>query len=348
MNKGTIMKIGSRITIKDVAAEAGVSIATVSKYMNKLQHFSPKVEEKIRTSIIKLGYQLNPAAQSMVTGKTKMIGIAIVDIYNPYFASIIKGANRAAIASSYNLLVVDLEESTSEEMSLLKGLFPRVDGMVITARVPNLSVDFLTRLKKPFLIFGMSIYPDIPSVRADGYAGARTAGEYLYKLGKKRIAYVGYPGVSWNRYRIKGLSDALKESDAALDLFNVQTLTMAAGQGIVPQLYQTTHKPDAIIGCNDEVAIGIMRGAWDLGLRVPEDVAIMGFDNIPVSQYISPALTTIDTCAEKIGETAVSTIIKMIQEPDFNPGNILLPPNLIIRNSTEIIKQTDLRISPEV
>lgn len=329
------MRIGSRVTIKDVAKEAGVSIATVSKYINGLQHFSLEVEEKVRNSIEKLGYHLNPAARSMVTGITRMIGIVIVDIYNPYFASVIKGANRAAIANNYNLLVVDLEESLSNEKNLLGGLFQRVDGMIITARIPNLSIEFLARQQKPFLLFGMSLYPDIPSIRADGYSGAKTAGEYLLKLGKKRIAYVGFPGVIWNRYRIKGLSDAIYGTDATLDIFDISALTMDAGQNIAPILFKTEQIPDAVIGCNDEVAIGVMRGARNCGLNVPEDIAIMGFDNIPVSQYISPALTTVDTCAEQIGEEAVKTILSMIGDHSFNPGNILLSPSLIIRDSTE-------------
>jgi LacI family transcriptional regulator len=329
------MKREGRVTIKDVAREAGVSIATISKYINGVQHFSPSVEKRISFSIEKLGYQLNPAAQSMVTGKTRMLGLAIVDIYNPYFASVVKGANREAIANNYNLLIVDLEENLSNEKNLLNGLFPRVDGMIITARIPNISIDSLTRQSKPVIFFGKNLYPDIPTVRADGYEAARTAGQYIAKLGKKRIAYVGFPGVLWNRYRIKGLTDSLEGTGATLEIFDVDALTMEAGQNVSAALFSTEHKPDAVIGSNDEIAIGVMRGALNMGLKVPEDVAVMGFDNIPVSLYISPALTTVDTCAEQIGETTVRTILAMINDSSYNPGNILLKPNLLIRGSTE-------------
>ena len=141
-------------TIRDVATAANVSTATVSKFINGAQRFSPAVEALITTVIKELGYRTNPLAQSMVTGKTKTVGLSILDVSNPHFSSFVKGANRVAIAQGYTVLLVDTDENVSRERILLEALSQRVDGMIIFSRLPEQELEWITQLDKPVIYFG--------------------------------------------------------------------------------------------------------------------------------------------------------------------------------------------------
>lgn len=324
------MKAWHQITIQDVANQAKVSTSTVSKFLNGNQKFSPEVEKRIAEVVKKLGYQQNPMAKSMATGKTNMIGFAIMDIYNPNFAMTIKGATRESLANNYNLLVIDLEES-KDRRHQIEELSRRVDGLILNVPI---HMDWLSQIKKPLIILGMSDTNDITTVRANGYAGAIQAAEHILDLGRKKLAYVGYPEVLWNKYRIRGILKALKDKKIDFDVWNVDSLNVEAGRKISQVLFSGKNRPDAVIACNDLLAIGLMHGAHEQGLSIPEDVAVMGFDNIVLSNYVYPPLTTIDMHAEKVGETAIRTMLEMIGKKKVKPAKILLQPDLVIRGST--------------
>src|SRR5688572_28893013 len=143
------MKTKKKPTIREVAALAGVSIATVSKYINATQRFTPAVERKIRAAIDELAYQSNPLARSMITGKTGSVGVVILDIGNPHFTALVKGANRVALEHGYNLLFVDTEESQAHEDELLEALSRRVDGLIVSTRMPEDQLDRVLAFGKP-------------------------------------------------------------------------------------------------------------------------------------------------------------------------------------------------------
>jgi LacI family transcriptional regulator len=179
-------------TIRDVAAGAGVSTATVSKFVNGTQRFSPGVEEAIARVIAELGYRSNPLAQSMITGRTQSIGLSLLDVANPHFTSVVKGANRVAQAHGYNLLLVDTEENPHRERPLLEALSRRVDGLIVISRMNEAEMNWMLELGKPLVFFGRLLQHDIAWVAGDDQRGASMLVRHLITLGHRRLAYLGF------------------------------------------------------------------------------------------------------------------------------------------------------------
>lgn len=320
-------------TIRDVAAHAGVSIATVSKYVNGQQSFSRAVEAKLKAAIDTLGYRQNHAARSMATGRTAAVGLAVMDIRNPHHANIVKGANRVALAAGYNLLVVDMEESTAWTRQLLEALAMRADGLIVSTRIPDESTDWLISIGKPVIFVGRPTRTDLVSVRTDGRTAAYMLGRHLAAQGFRRIGYAGFPTAQWNAERLRGLTDAASEAGLELQVFEVDGTTLEAGEKAASTVFLRDGRPEVVIGCNDQVACGLMQEARAFGLRIPEDVAIAGFDNIPFGKYLTPSLTTVDMRSEEMGEAAMRRALAMIAGTDA-AGDVLLEPRLIARDST--------------
>lgn len=332
-----------RITIRDVAAEAGVSIATVSKIVNGQQSFSKPVEEKVREAVASLGYSQNPVARSMVTGKTVAIGLAIMDIGNPHHASFVKGANRMALARGYNLLIVDLEERIDFARQLLGPLAQRTDGLIVSERLPPDVIEWHAPHGKPVVFIGETHQPGSVCIGLDNRQLAALLANFLARQGYSRVAYVGFSRAHWNAPRRDALASAFAETGAQLTVFDLPEPTSEAGEQIAAKVLLGEARFDLVVGCNDLVAIGIMSQAQRFGLRIPQDVAFAGFDNIAISRYVSPPLTTVDTRAEATGELAVETILALIEnapQPQTRP----LEPHLCVRESTA---RTDTHLERE-
>lgn len=320
-------------TIKDVANAAGVSIATVSKFINGQQRFSAPVEAKLTEVIATLGYRINHQARSMVTGKTRTLGLAILDVRNPHFANIVKGANRVALAHDYNLLVVDLEERPDHERHLLEALSGRVDGLIVSSRVPDEAISWLSDIGKPVVFFGQLQREGVHCVRTDGHSAAGMIGRHLIELGRKRVTYLGFPRARWNAEREAGLREVLAEAGQELAVHAVESPTLEGGQLACAGLLMGGLRPDAVVAYNDLIAIGLMHEAQALGLRIPTDVAVAGFDNIPVSRFMHPALTTVDMRSESQGEAAMQLLLEVIGGKE-DAANLLFEPRLVSRAST--------------
>lgn len=327
------MKKGA--TIRDVAAAAGVSVATVSKYMNGTQRFTPAVEARLKQSIEQLGYRSNPLARSMITGRTRTIGLAILDIRNPHFTNIVKGANRVALQHDYTLLLVDTEESQEREKTLIESLAQRVDGVIVSSRMPDDSVQWLLDLGKPVVLFGRSTRFQISSVGTDsGLAGYMLA-NHLIKLGHKRFAYLGFGRSRWNDERIRGIRHCLDEYGLTLDVHDAQSPSAAAGERACSGLMLGPKRPDAVICYNDLIALGFIKEARELGFSLPRDVSVAGFDNVPYGEYTSPALTSVDFQSEKMGELAMTKLIDELHGKSQEGASYsMLDPHLVVREST--------------
>jgi DNA-binding LacI/PurR family transcriptional regulator len=320
-------------TIRDVAAAAGVSTATVSKFINGLQRFSPEVEKRLAEAIATLGYRLNQQARSMVTGKTRSFGLAVQDVRNPHFANIIKGANRVALEQDYNLLVVDVQERAAHERHLLEALSGRVDGLIVSSRLPDEALSWLTELGKPVVFFGRRDAAGIRCVRSDGHRAAYMLGRHLVETGRRKIAWLGFPGSRWNSERLTGLSEALALNELVPTVFEVDAPSMEGGQRQASSLLMGGERPDAVVCYNDLVAIGLMHETQALGLRVPDDVAIAGFDDIPVAAFMHPALTTVNMRSEEQGEAAMRLLLDAMRG-STDASDILMEPRLVPRAST--------------
>lgn len=324
-------------TIRDVAAQAGVSIATVSKFINATQRFTAVVERRIQAAIEQLEYQSNPLARSMITGKTGSVGVAILDISNPHFTNIVKGANRVALEHGYNLLFVDTEENQAREDELLDALSRRVDGLIVTSRMPEEQMDRMLRFGKPVVFSGRPAPIGVPSIGIDAYAAAYMIGELLVKQGHRDIAYVGFAPARPDKERMRGLSECLAAHGLPLARFEVRGPTLAEGERVCSSVVLRKNKPDAVVCYNDMVAIGFMGVASSLGISIPADMSVVGIDNIPFGRFTSPALTTVDTQSERLGEEAMQLLFRQIageNPPDI--GYTLLEPRLIMRDSTMV------------
>jgi DNA-binding LacI/PurR family transcriptional regulator len=327
------MPIMSRPTIRDVAAAASVSTGTVSKYMNGTQHFSAAVEAKIQAAVNALGYQSNPLARSMITGETKAIGVAILDIRNPHFTGIVKGANRVAVAEGYNLLFVDTEESQHSERALLEAVSRRVDGLIVSSRLPEDSIHWMLQLGKPVVFFGRLSKLKLPSVGSDGYRAAYMMTQHLVRQGHRRIAFLGFSKSLWNGERIRGVTDCLRKYELQLLLYDTEGPSATEGERMCSAILLGPEPPDAVICYNDMVAMGLMSQAQALGFKIPEDVSVTGFDNIPFSRYTNPPLTTIDMHSERMGEEAMRKLLQAIAGQPINDYT-MLEPQLVLRAST--------------
>ncbi|MBV8628947.1 MAG: LacI family DNA-binding transcriptional regulator, partial [Paraburkholderia sp.] len=219
-----------KATIRDVAAAAGVSVATVSKYMNGAQRFSAPVEARLKAAIEQLGYRSNPLARSMITGETRTIGLAILDIRNPYFTNIVKGANRIALRHDYTLLLVDTEENQERERPLIEALAQRVDGVIISSRMQEDSMQWMTELNKPVVLLGRNQQFPIPSVSNDSYLAGYMLARHLLNQGHQRIAYLGFARSRWDAERIRGARTCLTEAGLPLEVHDAHAPSTLAGK----------------------------------------------------------------------------------------------------------------------
>lgn len=321
-------------TIRDVAAAAGVSTATVSKYINGAQRFSPPVEATIKAVIEDLGYYSNPLAQSMITGRTKTIGLAVLDISNPHFTSIVKGANRVAVEHDYTVLLVDTEESPHREMQLLQALSRRVDGMIVSSRIPDQAIEWMVKIGKPVVFFGRLAQFDLPSVGTDGFRGAQMLAQHLVTSGHRKIAYLGYGKSRWNEERLRGIKETMAAHELSVTVYDTDAPSAAEGERMCSSIMLQHDHPDALICYNDMIALGFMKEAQTLGFRLPADISVTGFDNIQFGRYTFPPLTTVDLQSERMGEEATRQLFAVLAD---NPKNdfTMLEPRLVLRASTK-------------
>lgn len=316
---------------------AGVSATTVSKLINGQKRFSPEVEAHIRSAIETLDYRQNPAARSMATGQTCVVGLAVQDLRNPHFTNIIQGASQIAETHGFGLMVVDLHEKDSTAQQLVRSLTMRVDGIIASSRLPEAALNQLQASRKPAVLFGQT-EPDqitpctLPSVRVRGYQAAYMLGKHLQNSGRHRVTYLSYPNSRWDHERLHGLREAMP--DAQIKVIALEAQTMEAGESIAASAIYGSDGCDAIVCYNDMIAIGLLHQACALGVQVPGQIAIAGFDNVPTTRYLTPSLTTVDMCSEEQGVKAMELLLHMIKTGENQTTELQLEPRLIVRAST--------------
>jgi LacI family transcriptional regulator len=324
-------------TIREVAARAGVSIATVSKFINATQRFTSAVERRIQAAIEELQYHSNPLARSMITGKTRSVGVVILDIRNPHFTSLVRGANRVAIEHGFNLLFVDTEESQAHEDELIAALSRRVDGLIVSTRMPEEQLPKVLAYGKPVVFCGRPGPQGCTSIGIDAYAAAYMIGELLAKQGHRDIAYLGFAPARPDAERMRGLTDSLGAHRLGLTRLEVAGPTVAEGERVCSSVVLRKTKPDAVVCYNDMVAIGFMGAAKALGLSIPADFSVVGVDNIAWGRFTSPPLTTVDTQSEHLGEEGMRLLLRLISGNDPPPpGHVKVEPRLVMRESTRV------------
>jgi LacI family transcriptional regulator len=337
------MKIAKRrVTIEDVAAEAGVSIATVSRVMHNKDGVAPGTYTKVQAIIDQLGYESSLVARSLRSRRTNVLGFSVNEI-EPYSAELLKGAARALHGSGYELIVYAGGHSGPEKAGWERRHLSRLGGtltdgiVLVTPEVLDVDVDTLTPVVAVDPHVGASSFPTVAS---DSLTGAMAATEYLLSLGHRRIGHLsGRPDLRSSELREQGYRQALDEAGIPFDpdLVKVGGYDPDTALGPARELLGLPDRPTAIFAANDVSAIQTMNVARELGISVPDELSVVGFDNIPESVLAEPALTTIDHAIQDQGFEAALMLIRLIDEPGTGQTDVRLPTRLIIRQSCRAV-----------
>jgi LacI family transcriptional regulator len=332
------MSADRSVTIKDVAAHAAVSVATVSAVINGNKYVSPELEQRVRASIAALGYERNSFAQGLKTQTSHTIGLIISDIANPFFTSMVRGVEDVANAHHYSLILGNTDEDLDKERSYIRLLeSKRADGLIIAATAG--SHKYLQSAQRlPLVSIDRSLFDlGIDSVLVDNVGGARAAIEHLIALGHRRIGIVtGIPGITTTEERLLGYKQALAAHNIPLDpeLIAIADSRVNGGErGVTQLLTQPTARPTALFITNGLMTIGALRAIGQSGLRCPQDIALVGFDEFEWSVVMQPPLTTVRQPIYEIGQKAAQLLFERLQQRDKEPREIRLSPQLIVRES---------------
>ena len=328
----------TRVTIGDVAAKAGVSIATVSRVVNGRYGVSEQTIERVRGVIDELGYESSLIARSLRNRRTNVIGILVSGI-EPFSAELLKGAARALHDTDYELVVYSggmSGEGGWERRYLSRVGGTLTDGIVlVTPTVVEVEVPY------PIVAVDPHVGPThIPTVDSQNFEGAAMAVEHLIGLGHRRIGFLaGRPDLESARRREAGYRAALTAAGITVDEALIQAGAYTEEAAVEPahRLLAMADRPTAVFAANDLSASQVIRTANELGLVVPEDVSVIGFDNIPESALTNPPLTTVDQSIQAMGQVAVTSLIDLIERPDLAlaaPMHSTLPTRLVIRQTT--------------
>jgi LacI family transcriptional regulator, galactose operon repressor len=337
-------------TIHDVARLAGVSIATVSAVVNKKGRVSPELTRRVQKALQALDYQPHRLARSLKVQRTSTVGIVIPDVTNLFFAEVVRGVENEARGYGYSIILCDSNDDRQQELTNLDTLYSwRVDGVLLAPADGQAGYDRLDRRRFP-VVFLDRIPPGYtgPAVTTDNFDGAYQATRHLITLGHTRLAtIVGRLDLSNARDRLEGFRKALQEAGLPLHDQYLQEgdFQLASGYRCGLHLLRLPTPPTAIFSCSNKMTLGLMSAVNELGIRCPEEVSILGFDDFDWAAYFSPRLTTVAQPTHEIGKQAMRMLIREIQEagrPETNgqSGIVVLKPELIIRDSTAIPSQT--------
>lgn len=335
-------KKSQTVTIQDVAKAAGVSVSTVSRVLNGKVDVASETQTHILAVIDDLGYTSNLAARSMRSFKTNLIGLIMPDIAFPYAIEVMKGVNQAIAESDYDLLVYTTGDARKhgtaqheqKYVSLLNNSI--TDGVIVVA---SAATEFHSA--GPLVSVDPSVVnPNYPVVHATNYQGAMDAMKYLLDLGHKRIGFIGGRAeLESAARRLQAYRDALEQAslDVDEDLIVVGDFTTETGLRSAHQILSLDSRPTAIFASNDQSALGIFQAVQELGLQIPDDLSVVGFDNIPEAAYHN--LTTVDQFIGKMGYIATNMLITLINGDVLPEETCRVPTQLVLRGSCKALPQ---------
>jgi LacI family transcriptional regulator len=331
----------SKVTIVDVAEKAGVSFGTVSRVINNDIHVRPETRERVQGVMQKLGYTANRQARSLAGGRSNIIGVLVPDLGTGYIGEIIRGIDAELSLTDLDLILYTTHRTASKEANyvanLAKGM---VDGLLLV--LPRSPADYtgtLTNRGVPFvLIDHQGIGRDCPAVGATNWQGAYHATEYLIKLGHTRIGFItGSMDLGCADERLEGYRSALRTYHLPNEpeLIYEGTFFQPDGYAGASALLNLIHPPTALFASNDVMAMGAMDAVRNRGLRVPDDISIVGFDDIPQASVMRPGLTTVSQPLEKMGRVATQMLLDLFRNKEKTDNRIELPTELVIRESCQ-------------
>jgi LacI family transcriptional regulator len=326
-------------TIRDVAAAAGVSQSTVSRALSMPELVNPATRARVLEAARKLGYQPNRAARGLITGRTGNLGLIVPDLSNPFFSSVVKGVQAAARTADYSLFIADTDEEDTAEVDLLRALTRQVDGIVLCS--PRSPDDDLARVGVDSAVVLMNRrITGRPSVTVDNADGMRQAVEHLAALGHQRIAYVAGPRTSWsNGQREQGLHKTAE--DIGIDLVHLGHFPPRFEGGVAAADLALACGATAVIAYNDVVALGLLSRLGARQVPVPEQISVLGCDDISMSAMTHPALTTVSIPKWEAGRAAVSLLLSLLAQGgggDAPAPDRELSAQLIVRATTGVAR----------
>ncbi|QKJ18261.1 LacI family DNA-binding transcriptional regulator [Microbacterium hominis] len=325
---------GGTATIYDIAELAGVSPSTVSRALSTPGRISQKTEAKIRAAATRLDFRVNPMARGLHSGRSHTIALVVADITNPVVFGIVRGAEQAASAAGYTLVIAESQESGPTEAEAVARLIPSVDGIVLaTTRLADERISEIAA-RKPVVLINRFV-DGVPSVLPDVEQGVSQVIDHLAELGHGSIVYVAGPDTSWiSGRRWETILQAAEERQIAAVEIGPTPPTIPGGRDVVRRVLAA--RPTAVVAFNDLIAIGIMQAAADRGIRIPDDLSVIGFDDILGSELIVPALTTVRSQLPAAGARAVASILRRVEATAEPPDADLplLETTLIVRGST--------------
>lgn len=326
-------------TIKDVAREAGVSVATVSRVFNDSQRVSEETRRRVRQVAERLNFWPNGVARSLITNRTHAIGVLLPDLHGEFFSEVIRGIDLAARREGLHVLVSSSHSDTDELVTALRAMRGRIDGLIIMATDADSAPAIrATAWDCPVVLLGPGTeVPDFDTVAIANHDGAYAVIRHLQRLGHRRIATLTGPVRNLDaRQRLEGYRAAMREagvsSTRALEV--VGDFTEPSGYRGVQALLKLSPPPTAVFVANDVMAVGALGALRDAGVRVPKDMAVIGFDDIALARHLTPPLTTVHVDAYQMGERALHRLLRRDRgEPAPSRSHEVLPTWLVVRAS---------------
>lgn len=328
------------VTIKDIAREADVSVATVSRALNNSDSVTVETRDNIRAIAQRLRYVPHGAARSLITRRTQTLGVVLPDLHGEFFSELIRGIDAAAREHGLHLLVSSSHGSAQESADALRALSGRVDGILMMSPHADLrSLSAALPATTPCIVMNTraeSVGGTALSI--DNHGGARSMIDHLVDCGYRRIAMIAGPADNFDaQERLRGYRDAVaaRLPGTALDVTEgdfSEAAGAAAGRRIAAM--GISSRPDAVFAANDMMALGCLTALKDAGIDVPGDIAICGFDDIPIARYVTPALTTMRVHIFELGNRAADALIARINGQDDPVASPIIAPELVVRTST--------------
>lgn len=336
------------ITINDIAKKAGVSSATVSRVLNNSGYVKEETKQKILEIMKDLNYSPNAVARSLSKNTTNIIGVLVPDINNPFFGEVIKGISMIADSENLNMLLADTDENIEKEFKALELLKEqRIRGIIITPTSDKnqFNADYLNALENlgiPIVLIDRDVkYSNFDGVFLDNINGAFEATEALIKEGHKKIAIIAGPTTSKpGRDRVRGYEKAMAMNKLNIDENYVfyGDFKLESGYNITKEIMKMKDRPTAIFTCNNMMTLGCIKALYEKNIRIPEDIAIIGFDEIEMLNVLGIKVSVVSRPTTEMGKVAMTILSERLKNND-NPHTkrIILSPKLILKGSEKLV-----------
>jgi len=341
-------------TIRDVAHAAGVSIATVSRVFNNQDLVNDETARRVMQAAAACDYWPNEAAKSLTTSRSNACGVLLPDLYGEFYSEIIRGIDHRARQARYQILLSSSHASNEDVLNAARAMLGRVDGLILMAP-DGAAVETIERIRKrlPVVLVNPSVaVAGCGTIAVDNFAGARAATQHLLQLGHRDLAMIAGPsGNSDADERRRGFLTALREAGLDADRARIEPgdFREAAGHAAGLTLLAGSARPTAVFAANDSMAIGLLGAARELGLHIPDDLAVVGFDDVTIARYLNPPLTTVTVDPYGLGRRAVAMLLGGLETGDTSLfTRDVLPALLTVRESCGARRRTVLTPSPPV